>query len=165
MSIQLERHSLEHLMVLRGKNLSGLLQNLEGSVPSLFHYQKLDNKGFIANLGAEEFLINHAGFNRDQLEPQQYAFQRGDVVISISGKWQELLSEVCIYDFRQARPGEFLMVLIAGVSVWMLIPEATEALIIGCDPTYGDYLFETLEKQINTSPFLNYGVLNDFRRS
>jgi len=158
MSIQLQSSSLEHLTVLRGKNLSGLVQSLTGSVPALFHYQKFENRGFIANLGSEEFLINLADFHRDQLESDQYAFQRGDVVISISGQWRELMSEVCIYDFRQACPGEFLMVLVAGVSVWMLIPEATETLVMGCDPTYGHYLFKTLEHQKNTSPFLNYGV-------
>ena len=155
MSIQLTKQTLPNLTVLRGKNLSQLLLKIELSNPEIFKYHNLNNGEFVANLGQEEILINHSSFSYEQLESQQYAFQRGDVVISLSGDWRKLMTEVCVYDFRQAKPGDFVMVLMAGVSVWMLIPQEGEPVIIGCDPTYGEYFIETLEEQIHTSPFLN----------
>ncbi|WP_321324017.1 hypothetical protein [Thiomicrorhabdus sp.] len=155
MKIQLTKHSLPNLTVLRGKNLPQLIAKLEIANPELFKYELFNKEEFIANLGQEEILINHSKFSYDQLELQQYAFQRGDVVITLSGDWRNLMSEVCVFDFRQAKPGDFVMVLMAGVGVWMLIPEEGEPVTIGCDPTYGQYFIETLEKQIETSPFLN----------
>ncbi|WP_040725510.1 hypothetical protein [Thiomicrorhabdus sp. Kp2] len=155
MSIQLKKQTLPNLTVLRGKNLSQLISKLELSNPEIFKYHNLNNGEFVANLGQEEILINLSSFSYDQLETQQYAFQRGDVVINLSGNWRKLMSEVCVFDFRQARPGDFVMVLIAGVGAWMLIPQEGEPVTIGCDPTYGEYFIETLEKQIHTSPFLN----------
>ncbi len=157
MGIQLVSTKFEHLTVLRGKRLAELIKKLNLSVPSLFEYQKYNGHGFIANLGAGEILINHSSFNESLLEEDQYAFQRGDAVFTLSGDWRALMSEVCIYDFRQAKPGDFTMVLVAGVGVWMLIPEDDAPLILGCDPTYGHYLQETLQNQINQSPFLNNG--------
>ncbi|MDX1353462.1 MAG: hypothetical protein R3254_10640 [Thiomicrorhabdus sp.] len=155
MSIQVNTLALENLMVLRGKSLAELVQKMDLPLPDLFKYEMFDNQAFIANLGTSEILINHPAFKSQELGSQQYAFQRGDAVLSLSGDWRLLMSEVCIYDFRQARHGDLLMVLVAGVSVWMLIPEDNSPLILGCDPTYGHYLLETLHNQINQSPFLN----------
>lgn len=157
MSIQITPLALENLSVLRGKQLADFIQKMGLPLPSLFKYAMFGEHAFVANLGAGEILINHPGFNVDLLESEQYAFQRGDVVLSISGDWRSLMSEVCIYDFRQARPGDFSMVLLAGVGAWMLIPEENAPLTLGCDPTYGHYLLETLQRQINQSPFLNNG--------
>lgn len=155
MSVQLANFSLENLMVVRGKQLSELITNMALSVPNLFKYQKFNEQEFIANLGESELLINTSAFNPEMLNEEQYAFQRGDAVFTLSGDWRSLMTEVCVYDFRQANPGDFSMVLLAGVTVWMLIPDDGEALVFGCDPTYGHYLQETLSNQINQSPFLN----------
>lgn len=155
MSIQIKTLALGHLIVLRGKNLPELVKKIDLPLPDLFKYNMFDEQKFIANLGTSEILINHPVIKPEELDDQQYAFQRGDVVISLSGDWRALMSEVCVYDFRQARPGDFSMVLVAGVSVWMLIPEDNSSLTLGCDPTYGHYLLETLHKQIDQSPFLN----------
>jgi len=157
MRVRLTTLSLDNLMVLRGKNLLDLVNKMTLSVPTLFRYEKHGQQEFIANLGTSEILINHSSFENSLLEENQYAFQRGDAVFTLSGDWQALMKEVCIYDFRQAKPGDFSMVLVAGVGVWMLIPEANTPLILGCDPTYGHYLKETLQNQINQSPFLNNG--------
>lgn len=157
MSIQLAELSLDNLTVLRGKQLNTLLEKLSLSLPELFTYEKHEQHAFIANLGASEILINHSKIEQILLSGNQYAFQRGDAVMTLSGDWRSLMAEVCIYDFRQAKPGDFLMVPVAGVGVWMLIPRADESLVIGCDPTYGHYLKETLQNRINESPFLNHG--------
>lgn len=154
MSIQITPLTLDNLTVLRGKRLADFIQKMGLPLPELFKYASFGEQRFIANLGAGEILINHPGFNVRLLDEEQYAFQRGDVVLSLSGDWRALMSEVCIYDFRQARPGDFSMVLMAGVGAWMLIPEENAPLIIGCDPTYGHYLLETLQRQIDQSPFL-----------
>lgn len=155
MSIQIKTLALDNLMVLRGKSLAEYVQKVELPLPDLFKYEKLDNQAFIANLGTSEILINHPAVKSEELGTQQYAFQRGDAVFTLSGDWRSLMTEVSIYDFRQAKPGDFLMILVAGVGVWMLIPDDNSLLTLGCDPTYGHYLQETLNNQIDQSPFLN----------
>jgi len=155
MSIEIHSLALENLMVLRGKSLPEFVQKMDLPLPDLFKYEMLDEQAFIANLGTSEILVNYPGFKTEDLGVQQYAFQRGDAIISLSGDWKSLMSEVCIYDFRQTRPGDFAMVLVAGVSVWILIPEDNSSLTLGCDPTYGHYLLETLYNQIYKSHFLN----------
>lgn len=158
MSTRISKILCMSLIHLRGKNLEKIVKHFSASNLAMFEYQNGDEYQFVAKLGEEEFLLNQQGFNMDLVEAQQYAFQRGDAVFRLSGQWLNLMSEVCVYDFRQARPGNFLMVLVAGISVWMLVPESNGDLIIGCDPTYGHYLYETLQNQINVSPFLNSGV-------
>lgn len=160
MTIQVAQQSLENLTVLRGKRLPELIEKMALPLPKLFRYENLVDQNFIANLGEEEILINHAVFNKTLLEEEQYAFQRGDVIFTLSGDWRSLMSEICIYDFRQARPGDFSMVLIAGVGVWMLIPDDNASLVIGCDPTYGHYLMKTLQHQIKHSLYLNNGQIS-----
>ncbi|MDG6774340.1 hypothetical protein QCB45_08345 [Thiomicrorhabdus sp. ZW0627] len=155
MSLALRLKSSENLLHLRGANLYEVLARFEASDLEMFRYKNLAKDQFIAKLGMEELLICSEIDLSDSLESGQYAFQRGDAMFELSGDWKALMSEVCIYDFRQSRPGDFLMASVAGVSVWMLLPEADEPLILGCDPTYGHYLLSTLQRQLEESPFLN----------
>ncbi len=155
MSLALRLKSSENLLHLRGANLYEVLARFEASDLEMFRYKNLAEDQFIAKLGMEELLICSEIDLSDSLESGQYAFQRGDAMFELSGDWKALMSEVCIYDFRQSRPGDFLMASVAGVSVWMLLPEADEPLILGCDPTYGHYLLSTLQRQLEESPFLN----------
>ncbi|WP_373019573.1 hypothetical protein [Thiomicrorhabdus sp.] len=154
MSVSLRVKNSANLQHLRGPNLSEVLTRFESSDLALFRYRNLAEDQFIAKLGREELLIRSEIDLSDSLESGQYAFQRGDAMFELSGNWKGLLSEVCIFDFRQSRPGDFLMVSMAGVSVWMLVPEVDKPLVLGCDPTYGHYLLETLQRQIDESPFL-----------
>lgn len=157
MSVQITELSMTGLLHLRGQKISQALTEVGGDEMLIFSYRKVATNQFIARLGVEEFLINLNNFDSNVLNEKQYAFQRGDVVFELSGNWRALMSEVCIYDFRQASPGDFAMVSVAGVSVWMLIPDDA-SLVVGCDPTYGHYLLTTLQKQIDSSPFLKIGV-------
>lgn len=158
MTVQIHKKAYTNLTHLRGKRLGDSLKKITSAQLDIFKYQLLGENEFIAKLGNEEYLLNIQNFSVDLLESQQYAFQRGDAVYELSGNWIALMSEVCIYDFRQAVPGEFLMVLVAGISVWILVPEPNGNLIVGCDPTLEEYLENTLHRQINVSPFLNNGV-------
>lgn len=153
MSIVIQEKSLSSLTHFRGTNLTQLLEQLGQSDMDIFEYRVLADMGFVAKLGEDELLV-HSQTALNMVSNEQYAFQRGDAILELSGNWLGLMSEVCIFDFKQTRPGSFLMVLMAGVSVWMLIPQADAPLIIGCDPSYGHYLFSTLQHQVAQSPFL-----------
>ncbi|KUJ72495.1 hypothetical protein [Thiomicrospira sp. WB1] len=113
---------------------------------ALFTYQILADESLVARLGRDEFLAwgpqAEPLISNDSIR----AFQRGDAVFELSGDWRALLAEICIHDFRQTRPGDFLMTTAAGVNVWLLIPDAQAPLWLGCDPTYEVYLHSVLER-------------------
>lgn len=161
MSIEIRSIELTGLTHLRGLNLGNVLEKLTAVPLDIFRYTSLPEEGeaktpyFVAKLGEEELLVNVPQAVTNELSENQYAFQRGDAVFELSGNWRDLMAEVCIYDFAQTKPGDFSMVLMAGVSVWILIPEADQPLMMGCDPSFGHYLFTTIQRQIAESPFLN----------
>lgn len=153
------------LLHIRGQNVLKVLGQLGCEELGVFQFKAFADNHFVAKLGKEELMLAPNNTMRMVLggvEQDFYAFQRGDAVFELSGNWQGLMSEVCIYDFRQSRPGDFLMVLIAGVSVWMLIPQDGETLFLGCDPSYGHYLSLTLMRQVDESPFLNRECKDDY---
>ncbi|MBO1927601.1 hypothetical protein J3998_08435 [Thiomicrorhabdus sp. 6S2-11] len=153
-ALQIHCKPLPGLMHFRGANMASILEKNDAADLQIFQYRKLSDDRFIANLGAEEIYFCVDAAESLELQANQYAFPRADATFELSGNWKALMSEVCIYDFRQSQPGDFLMVSIAGVSAWLLIPEADEPLILGCDPTFGHYFQEILMKQIEESPFL-----------
>ncbi|WP_130536651.1 hypothetical protein [Thiomicrorhabdus indica] len=156
--LQLISKDLSNLMHLRGEGMQEVLASLGAENLEIFQYRSVAKDQFVANLGDEELYVCVEQPVQVSLEKNQYAFPRGDAVFELLGNWKALLSEVCIYDFRQCRPGDFLMVSVAGISAWLLIPETDEPLILGCDPTLGHYFQETLTRQIEESPFLKNGV-------
>ncbi|MBO1923392.1 hypothetical protein [Thiomicrorhabdus sp. 6S3-12] len=160
-TVQLALKSLANLLHLRGEGLNEILASFGAESLEIFQYQSLGEGQFVAKLGTDELYLSVEPSVELAEEKNQYAFPRGDAAFELSGNWKALLSEVCIYDFRQCRPGDFLMVSIAGISAWLLIPESDKPLILGCDPTYGHYFQETLIKQIEKSPFLKTELEND----
>ena len=161
MSIQIVPKAFPVLMHLRGEGLDEVLASLGASDLDIFQYQFVADGQFVAKLGNEEIFVCVEQPLDISEEKKQYAFQRGDAIFELSGDWKGLMAEVCIYDFRQTQPGDFLMVLIAGVSAWLLIPEEGAPLVLGCDPTYGHYFYETLVRQLEVSPFLKMECQDD----
>ena len=157
-SLQLRTKSLSNFLHLRGEDMQEVLALLGAENLEIFQYRFVAKNQFVTKLGEEELYVCVEQPLQLSSEKNQYAFPRGDAVFELSGNWKALLSEVCIYDFRQCRPGDFLMVSIAGISAWLMIPQADEPLILGCDPTLGHYFQEILTRQIEESPFLKNGV-------
>ncbi|MBF6057991.1 hypothetical protein [Thiomicrorhabdus heinhorstiae] len=161
MSLQISQKNVPGLLHLRGKKLNEILASFDAADLQVFQYKSLAENQFVAKLGEEELYVCADGSVSVSTEHNQYAFRRGDAIFEVAGNWKNLMAEVCIYDFRQSCPGDFLMVAMAGISAWLLIPEEGKPLILGCDPTFGHYLLETLTKQIETSPFLKTEREND----
>jgi len=161
MSLQITPKTMPTLMHFRGEGLNDVLASFGASGLEVFQYQSVAKDQFVAKLGEEELYVCVEQPLEAVSENNQYAFQRGDAIFELSGNWKALMSEVCIYDFRQSQPGDFLMVSIAGVSAWLLVPEADAPLILGCDPTFGHYFQETLSQQIQKSPFLKMECQDD----
>lgn len=75
--------------------------------------------------------------------PRVWAFPRFDAVFELRGAdWRQVTAQVCHYDFRALEPGVWLPVALAGVQVWCL--RAPHGLWIGCDPSFGQDLEDTL---------------------
>ena len=122
-----------------------------GSTASL-DPQRLD---FVARLGSRECLLycdqDEQLANRiaATVVADTFVFPRDDTVLAIAGeRWEEMMLQICSFDLGSSQPPQFVMASAAGISIWMRIPAAGEPLLVGCDPSYGDYLVSTLEQII-----------------
>jgi sarcosine oxidase subunit gamma len=71
---------------------------------------------------------------------------RDDLEVVLGGvQAPRILSEICALDLERVA-GEFLFTRAAGISVWLCVEEGAPGprYRIGCDPSYGAYLFECL---------------------
>jgi sarcosine oxidase subunit gamma len=71
---------------------------------------------------------------------------RDDLEVVLGGaQASRILAEVCALDLSNAQ-GRFLLTRVAGVSAWLCVEEDAQGVRfrIGCDPSYGAFLFETL---------------------
>lgn len=101
--------------------------------------------GFIARLGNEHFLVaDETGWAPPEAGPP-WPFPRADLVLRLTGAWAETLRELCPHDPGRLPPEGWLMAAVARVNVWLYRPAGSDALLIGCDPSYGRYLQTTLE--------------------
>lgn len=143
-----------HLFHIKGNNALSPLDALSLQVPEkLFHYSPLDNMGFVAKLGQSEFLLyrdNEESWDDwpDSVsDPQTYVFPRDDALFTLNGEnWSEFMLQVCSFDFSKSTPGEFILANMAGVSTWFRVPSSDEPLVFGCDPSYGHYLYSTMQE-------------------
>ncbi|MDR9498808.1 MAG: hypothetical protein RI556_06495 [Hydrogenovibrio sp.] len=145
--VTLKKRPKQVIWHLKDSEAEEALEKRLNLVLGIFSYRSLTQPtSLVARLGSDEYFV--CGASSDQMETIKdiRAFQRGDAVFELSGNWLAPLSEICIHDFRQTRPGHFLMTTAAGVNVWLLIPDANAPLIMGCDPTYEAYLYSVLER-------------------
>ena len=125
-----------------------------GDLPSRwFHYKSQGESGFLARLGGREFYIfGPAGTLPDKTNygASTYIFSRSDVVFSLEGDgYDAFLRELSAYDFAVSEPDEFILANMAGVSCWFRMPPAHSAqVLLGCDPSYGDYMTDTLTRTL-----------------
>ena len=96
----------------------------------------------VARTGRDEYMaMLKAGVPAPQNE---WCFRRYDCVFELKGEgWVEMMAHLCQYDFRQLRPGDWLMTSVAGVSCWLYHEIESGSVLIGADPGYRHYLNET----------------------
>ncbi len=107
--------------------------------------------GFVARTGAREYLVAHGvGWAPDNTMPP-WCFERCDRLLRLQGKsWCEVMSELCTHDMRRMRPGDWFMGSAGGVDVWIYAQGDDEdgGVLIGCDPSLGNYLRRVLDAVI-----------------
>lgn len=139
-ALQLQPHPLP-LWLLLGADSADLLRQHGLPVPEPMHSVALAD-GFVTRTGRAEFLIAS-----DQ-PPQPaggltWRYRRGDRVLALRGPgWRAVMAQVCHMDLSGFGPGDWLYLSAAGISVWCLGLE--DGLLLGCDPSLGDYLQHTL---------------------
>ena len=139
----------------RGSGAAADLERRYGDLPSRWFRYKLQPKGgFLARLGDREFYIfGPAGTLPDKTNygASTYIFSRSDVVFSLEGEgYDAFLRELSAYDFAVSEPDEFILANMAGVSCWFRMPPAHSAqVLLGCDPSYGDYMTDTLTRTLS----------------
>ncbi|HXH01710.1 MAG TPA: hypothetical protein VNN09_00135 [Candidatus Competibacteraceae bacterium] len=116
-----------------------------------FGCRELDGGAFIARTGAREFLLVDGPEGRTTAAlPEEadgvLALPRDDQELALGGAaLRDVLLQTCSFDFTKAGPDDIVYANMIGVGCWLRpgggrIPY----LRIGCDPSYGEYLFETL---------------------
>lgn len=143
-------------MVLKGSEAASFLSSQNVAVPSqTLGVTKLDAGGLVVRSGSAEFLVED-GPQTNVVERLQaalgagragcYSVLRQDASFLLSGKRAaEVFLETCGYDFRQP-PETLVMTRVAGVSCSIVHRtfNQTGAFQLWLDPSYGEYLWETL---------------------
>lgn len=161
--ITLGRQTDFDFLHVRGSGAADSLDRRYGRLPDRwFRYRSIEEGGFLARLGNREFYIfGPAGTlpGRQTFGADTYAFARSDAVFSLDGDGSAaFLRELCAYDFAASEPDEFILANLAGVSCWFRIPPAESTqVLMGCDPSYGDYMTDTLTRTLSE-------FLSDYRR-
>lgn len=142
--LQLHEHPLP-LWLLLGADSPARLTDLGLPLPDVMHTAKLAD-GFLARTGRDEFLLA----TEQPPEPvgaQCWRYRRGDRVLALRGPgWRAAMAQVCHMDLGGFGEGDWLFVSAAGISVWCL--GLADGLLLGCDPSLGDYLQHTLAEVV-----------------
>jgi hypothetical protein len=142
---------------LRGSGSLAALAGAGYAVPEQwFTLAQRDGLEFVARLGKRECLVlGSAATPLDEVlaaggTADIHVFPRDDSKLLLTGSgWQALMLEICSYDFSLARPGQFIMSAAAGISIWSCLPAEHDGLLVGCDPSYQDYLSDTLNQVLH----------------
>lgn len=173
MSAWLKTATAEKRFGLKGPRAAEVLAKLGFNVPArantwapLRAQDRDDSPNVIARLGNTEFFVEDEGVTPgaamlEALEPTPGAYPvlREDVALVVGGDGAAAaLAEVCNVNFAapdltpdHARK-PIVMTLLTGVGV-LVLPQATDAgtiYRIWCDPSFGPYLWETLEDVMTT---------------
>jgi sarcosine oxidase subunit gamma len=124
--------------------------------PAIYDTARLGSYGYVLRLGTNEFMLqddaNGTTVSRLQaslqsLPPGVYLVPHEDAVFELSGSDARLVfAQTCGIDFRTMPTRRVLYSRVAGVSCGILPEEAAGGVRyrIWLDPSYADYLWETL---------------------
>lgn len=145
-----------HRWLLRGGDALAWLSAHDIPVPEqFFHARELGDDSYVVRTGLMEFFLHDGpsgslqarlGDIPTNLVGGMRIFERDDLEIAIGGTGAgRLIREFCALDLSNVA-GQFLLTRVAGVTAWVRVEGkgALRCYRIGCDPSYGAYLFETL---------------------
>lgn len=142
--------------LVRGGQATGWLARHGLPAPEqFFRVHDLEADAFLVRTGSSEFLLHdgprgalHAGLGEipTDLVAGTRIVARDDLEVGLGGQGADrLMSEFCALDLSDVE-NQFLFTRVAGVSAWLRAEGAgaQRNYRIGCDPSYGEYLYETL---------------------
>lgn len=140
--LQPRAHPLWHLL---GPGSPGAVQSAGLPLPEIMQAAALTD-GFIARTGREEFLI--AATTPPTADGLCcWCYGRDDRVLALTGPdWRRVMAQVCHADLRGFGPDDWQLLAAAGVNLWCL--GIDEGLLLGCDPSLGHYLQQTLTEVV-----------------
>jgi hypothetical protein len=134
------------LTQLLGPAAPELLEKSGLPLPAVMAVHVMD-EGFIARTGQDEFLLHGSELSMAGQE-LAWSYPRGDRVLALQGDaWREAMAQICHWDFSGFSEGEWQMLAAAGITIWCL--GSGNGLLLGCDPSLGDYLQETLQEIVS----------------
>lgn len=145
---------------LKGPGAADWLQQRIGATPPPNNWLQTADGSTVARLGGSEFFVEdaHQATLTSQLteglrQPVAgvYPVVRNDAGFALTGNRiniNELLVQVCSFNFRQQPAGSVVMTSMAGVNVLALRRDAAghPCYRIWCDPTMAAYLWDTLRE-------------------
>lgn len=163
-------------VLVKGGDAAGWLRARDLPVPDeWFICHDLPAQGpdaFLARTGNAEFLLHdgrsgglarHLGPLPEGLDNGTRVLVRDDQEIALGGEHAAgLMAEFCSLDLSTAGDG-LLYTRVAGVGVWLRV-ETGPIYRMGCEPSYGEYLFETLMHRVHDMQGEVIGF-SDFYRS
>jgi hypothetical protein len=145
-SLNLATHGLTLWQIL-GPDSPAAVQSAGLPMPDVMQAAALAD-GFVARTGREEFLIATAIPPRADDGASCWCYARDDRVLALTGTgWRRVMAQICHLDLRGFGAGDWQMAAAAGVNVWCLGLE--DGLLLGCDPSLGHYLQQTLAAVVN----------------
>lgn len=150
--------SFLHKTGVKGPNVAEWLQQRIGAVPPVNGWSHTSDGSIVARLGGSEFFVEDAqqATQCSQLaealrQPVDgvYPVKRNDAGFALIGnRINELLVQVCSFNFRQQSDAGVVMTSMAGVNVLVLRQDCgpRPCRRIWCDPTLAVYLWDTLSE-------------------
>ncbi|MEJ2059846.1 MAG: hypothetical protein P8Y64_05095 [Gammaproteobacteria bacterium] len=146
--------------LVRGGQAADWLAARDLPIPEeFFRVHDLGEDAFLVRTGEAEFILHDGpgGALRtalgklsdgvaDDLVAGTRIVARDDLEVVLGGEDAgRLMSEFCALDLAEVE-NRFLFTRVAGVTAWLCVEGtgAQRSYRIGCDPSYGEYLFETL---------------------
>ncbi|MEJ2141399.1 MAG: hypothetical protein P8Y24_03425 [Gammaproteobacteria bacterium] len=134
------------LTLLVGCDVPEVLQANGYDLPELMQVARLPD-GFLVRTGKDEFLLQSSKPLVANL-PSCWTYPRVDQAFVLQGEhWREVMAYICHMDMGQVKTDDWLMMSVAGVNAWARVLE--EGLLLGCDPSLGEYLHHTLNETVN----------------
>ncbi len=140
--LTLTEHPLPLWLVL-GADSPACIRDSGLPLPEVMRTAALAN-GFLARTGREEFLFATVQ-PPEPIGAHCWRYRRDDHVLALRGSgWRRVMAQVCHMDLTSFAASDWLFVSAAGISVWLFGLE--DGLLIGCDPSLGNYLQHTLSE-------------------
>lgn len=134
------------LTLLVGSDAPEVLEANGYDLPGLMQLARLPD-GFLVRTGKDEFLLQSSKPLNANLA-SCWVYPREDQTFVLQGEyWREVMAYICHLDLGHVKTDDWLMMSVAGINAWARVLE--DGLLLGCDPSLGEYLHHTLNETVN----------------